>query len=43
MTQYFTPQEVVEEALEEGTFLETICSYCQNRIRLDARAFEPVQ
>jgi ribosomal protein S27E len=41
MTQYLTPQEEVEEALEKGTFLETICSYCQNRIRLDARTFEP--
>ena len=42
MTQYLTPQEDVEEALAKGTFLETICSYCQNRIRLDARTFEPV-
>ncbi|MDD1737102.1 MAG: toll/interleukin-1 receptor domain-containing protein [Methanothrix sp.] len=41
MTQYLTPQEDVEEALEKGTFLETICSYCQNRVRLDARTFEP--
>jgi hypothetical protein len=41
MTQYLTPQEDVEEALEKGAFLETICSYCQNRIRLDARTFEP--
>jgi len=41
MTQYLTPQEEVEVALEKGTFLETICSYCQNRIRLDARTFEP--
>jgi ribosomal protein S27E len=41
MTQYLTPQEEVEEALAKGTFLETICSYCQNRIRLDARTFEP--
>jgi ribosomal protein S27E len=41
MTQYLTPQEEVEEALAKGTFLETICSYCQNRIRLDARMFEP--
>ena len=41
MTQYLTPQEDVEEALAKGTFLETICSYCQNRIRLDARTFEP--
>jgi hypothetical protein len=33
----------VEEALAKGAFLETICSYCQNRIGLDARTFEPVQ
>lgn len=42
MTQYLTPQEEVEEALAKGAFLETICSYCQNRIRLDARTFEPM-
>ena len=42
MTQYLTPQEEVEEALATGIFLETICSYCQNGIRLDARTFEPV-
>ncbi len=41
MTQYFTPQGAVEEALATGTFLETICSYCQNRLLLDARTFEP--
>ncbi len=41
MTQYLTLQEDVEEALKKGTFLETICSYCQNKIRLDARTFEP--
>ena len=41
MTQYLTPQEEVEEALEKGTFLETICSYCQNEIRVDARTFDP--
>ena len=41
MTQYLTPQEDVDEALQKGTFLETICSYCQNRVRLDARTFEP--
>lgn len=41
MTQYLTPQEEVEEALAKGSFLETICSYCQNKIRLDARTFEP--
>jgi ribosomal protein S27E len=41
MTQYLTPQEEVEEALAGAGWLETICSYCQNRIRLDARTFEP--
>jgi hypothetical protein len=41
MTQYLTPQEEVDEALQIGTFLETICSYCQNKVRLDARTFEP--
>ena len=42
MTQYLTPQEEVNEALAKGKWLETICSYCQNRIRLDARTFEPM-
>ena len=41
MTQYLTPQEDVDEALQKGAFLETICSYCQNSVRLDARTFEP--
>ncbi len=41
MTQYLTPQEEVEDAMAKGAFLETICSYCQNEIRLDARTFEP--
>jgi len=41
MTQYLTPQEEVDEALLKGGRLETVCSYCQNRIRLDARTFEP--
>jgi ribosomal protein S27E len=41
MTQYLTPQEEVEEALSGAGWLETVCSYCQNRIRLDARTFEP--
>lgn len=41
MTLYLTPQEMVEEAQAKGAFLETVCSYCQNRIRLDARTFEP--
>ena len=43
MTQYLTPQEEVEEALAGAGWLETVCSYCQNRIRLDARTFEPVR
>ena len=41
MTQYLTPQEEVEEALAGAGWLETVCSYCQNKIRLDARTFEP--
>jgi len=41
MTQYLTPQEEVDEALAGAGWLETVCSYCQNRIRLDARTFEP--
>jgi len=42
MTQYLTPQEEVEEALEKCRWLKTVCSYCQNRIWLDARMFEPI-
>ena len=42
MTQYLTPQEEVEEALQRAGWLETVCSYCQNKIRLDARTFEPM-
>ena len=42
MTQYLTPQEEVDSALEKGSCLETICSYCQNRISLDPRTFAPV-
>jgi hypothetical protein len=42
MTQYLTPQEEVEAALEKGSCLETVCSYCQNEIKLDPRTFEPV-
>jgi hypothetical protein len=42
MTQYLTPQEEVDEALAKDGWLETVCSYCQNRIRLDARTFEAV-
>jgi len=43
MTQYLTPQEEVDEAMTKGSCLETICSYCQNKIFLDPRTFEPVQ
>ncbi|HNX40456.1 MAG TPA: toll/interleukin-1 receptor domain-containing protein [Methanothrix sp.] len=43
MTQYLTPQEEVDEALAGAGWLETVCSYCQNKIRLDARTFEPEQ
>lgn len=43
MTQYLTPQEEVDAALENGSTLETVCSYCQNKILLDPRTFEPVQ
>ena len=43
MTQYLTPQEEVEDALAKTGWLETVCSYCQNKIRLDARTFEPMQ
>jgi hypothetical protein len=41
MTQYLTPQEEVDEALKKGTYLETICTYCQNKISLDPRTFAP--
>ena len=30
-----------EAALEKESCLETICSYCQNKISLDPRTFEP--
>ena len=42
MTQYLTPQEEVDSALEKGKCLETVCSYCQNKIFMDARTFEPI-
>ena len=42
MTQYLTDQDEVDSALENGTFLETICSYCQNAIQIDPRTFEPL-
>jgi len=40
MTQYLPPQEEVAEALAGPGWLETVCSYCQNKIQLDARTFE---
>jgi len=43
MTQYLTPQEEVDLALEKGSCLETLCSYCQNKISLDPKTFEPLQ
>ncbi|MDM7935820.1 MAG: toll/interleukin-1 receptor domain-containing protein [Methanothrix sp.] len=43
MTQYLTDQEEIDSAISRGGLLETICSYCQNGIRLDPRTFEPVQ
>lgn len=43
MTQYLTPQEEVDDALRKGSYLETICSYCQNKIALDPRTFEPIR
>ena len=42
MTQYLTPQDDVDEALQKGTDLETICSYCQNKVSLDPRTFAPL-
>jgi bacterioferritin-associated ferredoxin len=43
MTQYLTDQEEVDASLEKGACLETICSYCQNVIKLDPRTFESMQ
>jgi hypothetical protein len=42
MTQYLTPQEDVDEALQKSSCLETICSYCQNKVSLDPRTFAPL-
>jgi hypothetical protein len=42
MTQYLTPKEESELAMQKGTGLETICSYCQNAILLDPRTFAPL-
>lgn len=43
MTQYLTPQYEVDSALQKGSCLETVCSYCQNKIYLDPRTFAPRQ
>ena len=43
MTQYLTPQDEVDDAIRKGSYLETICSYCQNKISLDPRTFEPLR
>ncbi|NTV27583.1 MAG: toll/interleukin-1 receptor domain-containing protein [Methanothrix sp.] len=43
MTQYLTDQEDVNSALENGSYLETICSYCQNAIKLDPSTFDSMQ
>jgi hypothetical protein len=39
MTQYIPPQEEVDRAVLKGSCLETLCSYCQNKISLDPRTF----
>lgn len=43
MTQYMTPQEQIDTAMIAGTDLETMCSYCENRLFLDPRTFRPVK
>lgn len=43
MTQYLTTQDEVDSALAKGSCLETICTYCQNKISLDPRTFAPIQ
>jgi len=42
MTQYLTIQDDVDESMRRGSCLETVCSYCQNRISLDPRTFAPI-
>jgi hypothetical protein len=42
MTQYLTTQDEVDNALAKGSCLETICTYCQNKISLDPRTFAPL-
>lgn len=41
MTQYLTPQEDVDRAMISGTYLETVCSYCESSLSLDPRTFKP--
>ncbi len=43
MTQYLTTQEEVDNALAKGSCLETICTYCQNKVSLDPRTFAPLE
>ncbi|WP_406657383.1 toll/interleukin-1 receptor domain-containing protein [Methanolobus sp. ZRKC2] len=42
MTQYITPQDQVDTAIIAGTNLETMCSYCENKLFLDPRTFRPI-
>ncbi|MDW7733570.1 MAG: toll/interleukin-1 receptor domain-containing protein [Methanolobus sp.] len=42
MTQYMTPQEQIDTAIIAGIDLETMCSYCENKLFLDPRTFRPV-
>ena len=42
MTHISCPSKKWRGALAGAGWLETVCSYCQNRIRLDARTFEPM-
>lgn len=42
MTQYLTPQENVDRAIDENRYLETACSFCEAAISLDPRTFSPI-
>ena len=42
MTQYMTPQEQIDTAIFAGANLETMCSYCENKLFLDPRTFKPL-
>jgi hypothetical protein len=42
MTQYLKPKDDVDEAVSKGANLDTICSYCQNKISIEPRGFEPI-